>query len=242
MLQVLSITLLNPVIQYCHLQINIQSVHLDLTHVFANCFNQEFISFTREHESTVSDKICNDILIHCGQMTSQNLINICSGNGLLNNYHQWYFVAFIWGQFHRKFSKQLCLTAPSHYLNQFRLIIIDGLWHLPKGSQEMPPILPSRTGKIMLWMDKIFHKYIEIVCATCPNILKMGIWMGAMKSLSRTLTTILEMTLRLQLNLPGAYKFVNNISSVRWLYCTKAILCANQSSRCLNICSTTCSG
>ena len=35
-------------------------------------------------------------------------------------------------------------------------------------------------GNIMLWTGKIFYNYIEIVCVTCPNILKMGIRMCAM--------------------------------------------------------------
>ena len=42
-------------------------------------------------------------------------------------------------------------------------------------------------GKIMLRIGKIFHNQIEIVCVTCPNIIKMGIRMGATKSLGRKL-------------------------------------------------------
>ena len=45
----------------------------------------------------------------------------------------------------------------------------------------------SRMGKIMLWMGKNFYNHIEIVCVTCPNSLKMGVQMGAMKSLGRAL-------------------------------------------------------
>ena len=44
-------------------------------------------------------------------------------------------------------------------------------------------------GKIMLWMGKKFCYHITgIVCVTCLNLLKMGILMGAMKILGRTLT------------------------------------------------------
>ena len=31
-------------------------------------------------------------------------------------------------------------------------------------------------GKIMLWTGKNFYNYIEVVCVTCLNILKMGVW------------------------------------------------------------------
>ena len=43
-------------------------------------------------------------------------------------------------------------------------------------------------GKIMLWICKNFYHHIEIVCVTCQNILKIGIRLGATKSLGRTLS------------------------------------------------------
>ena len=42
----------------------------------------------------------------------------------------------------------------------------------------------------MLRTGKIFYNHIEIVCVTCPNILKMGIRTGATKSLGRTLNPL----------------------------------------------------
>ena len=42
-------------------------------------------------------------------------------------------------------------------------------------------------GKIIWWTDKKLYNTIEIVYVTCPNILKMDAWTGAMKSLGRTL-------------------------------------------------------
>ena len=72
------------------------------------------------------------------------------------------------------------------------------------------------------------HK-ITAIFYTCPNlgvvtwvdlcVFKMGIWVGGMKSLSRTLKTILVMSLkmtnlRLQLKLPGALGFVSHLCSV----------------------------
>ena len=42
--------------------------------------------------------------------------------------------------------------------------------------------LPSRMGKIILWMSKKFYNHIEIVCVTCPSNLKMGMQKCAMKS------------------------------------------------------------
>ena len=44
-----------------------------------------------------------------------------------------------------------------------------------------------RDGKIILQMGENFYNHIEIVNVTCPNILKMGVWMGTRKSLGRTL-------------------------------------------------------
>ena len=51
-------------------------------------------------------------------------------------------------------------------------------------------------GKIMFHTGKFFYIHIEIVCAF-PDILKMGIWKGAMKSLGRTLLLITEVGLNL---------------------------------------------
>ena len=45
----------------------------------------------------------------------------------------------------------------------------------------------TRDSKMMFWTGNMLYNHIEIVCVTCLNILKMGVWMGAMKSLSRTL-------------------------------------------------------
>ena len=42
-------------------------------------------------------------------------------------------------------------------------------------------------GKIMLQAGKQLCYNIGIVYVTCPNLLKMGILMGAMNSLGRTL-------------------------------------------------------
>ena len=48
----------------------------------------------------------------------------------------------------------------------------------------------SQTGKIMLQMGKKFCHHIGVVYVTCSNILKMGIRMGTMKSLGRTLSIL----------------------------------------------------
>ena len=53
---------------------------------------------------------------------------------------------------------------------------------------------PSTTGKIILRMSKKLFNHIGIACVTCPNLLKMGIRMGAMKSLVRTLEMLLNDT------------------------------------------------
>ena len=47
----------------------------------------------------------------------------------------------------------------------------------------------SHIGKIMVRTGKKFCYHIGIVCVTCPNLLKMGIQIGAMKSLGRILGT-----------------------------------------------------
>ena len=43
--------------------------------------------------------------------------------------------------------------------------------------------LPSAAQDHFLFPSNIFYNHIEIVCVTCLNILKMGVWMGAVKSL-----------------------------------------------------------
>ena len=40
----------------------------------------------------------------------------------------------------------------------------------------------------MLQIGKIFCNHIEIVYVTCPNILKMDVWTGAIKHLDTALT------------------------------------------------------
>ena len=47
----------------------------------------------------------------------------------------------------------------------------------------------SGMGKMMLRTGKMFCNHIEILYVTCPNILKIGIWIIAMESLGRTLDT-----------------------------------------------------
>ena len=47
-------------------------------------------------------------------------------------------------------------------------------------------------GKIMIRMGKTFYNHIEIVCVTCLNILTMGVQMGTMKSLGRTLALLAQ--------------------------------------------------
>ena len=66
-----------------------------------------------------------------------------------------------------------CLTVPSHYLNQFWLILSEDLWHSPEGNftgnaqdvypwyefkitySRLQPHLPGASGSIMCWMPKI---------------------------------------------------------------------------------------
>ena len=57
------------------------------------------------------------------------------------------------------------------------------------------PVLPSGT-EVKLQMGRNFYNYIEIVCVTCPNILKIGIQRGAMRSLGKTLWTPLMVSQR----------------------------------------------
>ena len=48
-------------------------------------------------------------------------------------------------------------------------------------------VLPNHPSQIMLWTGKKFCYHMGIVCVTCPNLFKMGLQLGDMKSLGRTL-------------------------------------------------------
>ena len=53
-------------------------------------------------------------------------------------------------------------------------------------SSTYPPGPTVQEGQNYALQGKYFYNNIEIVCITCPHSLKMGIWMGAMKSFGRT--------------------------------------------------------
>ena len=42
----------------------------------------------------------------------------------------------------------------------------------------LTPIPQSEMGKIMLWTGQRSYNHVKIVCVTCLNILKMGVWTG----------------------------------------------------------------
>ena len=52
---------------------------------------------------------------------------------------------------------------------------------------DTPLISQYETSEVMFRTGKNFGNQFEIVCITCPNILKMGVRTGAMKNLGRTL-------------------------------------------------------
>ena len=48
----------------------------------------------------------------------------------------------------------------------------------------------AETGKIMLQIGKNLYSHVQIVCVTYPNILKMGVQMGTVNCLGKTLNPV----------------------------------------------------
>ena len=75
-------------------------------------------------------------------------------------------------------------------------------WPILHVSQTVLPNHPSRClGQVKSYFERVKffynHMKIENLCLSCPNILKMGIQMGTIKSLGRTLTELWNLCDRL---------------------------------------------
>ena len=85
---------------------------------------------------------------------------------------------------------------------------------------------PSTMGEIMLRTGKEFGYHKENVCVTCPNLPKMGIRTGTMKSLGRTLKFISRLD-------SGLYESVQlqYITWIRWTLLLCFVVICYQCSR-----------